>query len=56
MAVSTAFFPTLSQLTAVGKWEEFKEFGAGDQSDPLYYDPLRDWFYHYAPGDYPVAF
>ncbi len=25
MAVSTAFFPTLSQLTAVGKWEEFKE-------------------------------
>ncbi|NLW55121.1 MAG: murein biosynthesis integral membrane protein MurJ [Firmicutes bacterium] len=25
MAVSTAFFPTLSQLTAVGKWEEFKD-------------------------------
>lgn len=24
-AVSTAFFPTLSQLTAVGKWTEFKE-------------------------------
>lgn len=24
-AVSTAFFPTLSQLTAVGKWQEFKE-------------------------------
>ena len=24
-AVSTAFFPTLSQLTAVGKWDEYKE-------------------------------
>ncbi|NLW59435.1 MAG: murein biosynthesis integral membrane protein MurJ [Firmicutes bacterium] len=24
-AVSTAFFPTLSQLTAVGKWAEFKD-------------------------------
>ncbi|HBL36212.1 MAG TPA: murein biosynthesis integral membrane protein MurJ, partial [Firmicutes bacterium] len=24
-AVSTAFFPTLSQLSAVGKWTEFKE-------------------------------
>src|SRR5690606_22285222 len=24
-AVSTAFFPTLSQLTAVGRWTEFKE-------------------------------
>jgi len=24
-AVSTAFFPTLSQLTAVGKWTEYKE-------------------------------